>query len=176
MSIKDILQGKPLGHPSHPMFVHFPTALFPTSLLFDILSWIITEPALVIAAFYNIAVGLLGALLAILTGFVDYFGMVSGSRKHRVTTWHMLANLPMISIFALSLGLRYLEFGGTRTPIHILALSLVGLLLLIVGNYFGAELVYRMGMRVNTGRLRETPLLLKAVALVRRGLGVRDSV
>ncbi len=172
LSIKDILQGKPLGHPSHPMVVHFPTALFPTSLLFDLLSWGITEPALVKAAFYNIAVGLLVSLLAILTGFVDYFGMVPGSRKHRVTTWHMLINLPMISLFAFSLGLRYLEMDATRTPLYILELSFIGLTLLIVGNYFGSELVYRMGMRVNTGRLRETPLILKVVALVRRRLGV----
>lgn len=176
MTIKDILQGKPLGHPSHPMLVHFPTALFPTSLLFDLLSWGITEPALVKAAFYNIAVGLFGALLAILTGLVDYFGMVAGSRKYRVTTWHMLANLPLVLIFAISLGLRYLELDTTRTPFHILALSFIGLPLLVVGNYLGSELVYRMGMRVNTGRLRETPLILKAVALVRRSLGVKEPV
>ncbi len=106
MSIKDVLQGKPLGHPSHPMFVHFPAALFPTSLLFDLLSWVITQPELVKAAFFNIAVGLAAGLLAVLTGFVDYLGMVSGSRKQRVTTWHMLANLSLMSIFALSLGLR----------------------------------------------------------------------
>ena len=73
MSIKDVLQGKPLGHPSHPMFVHFPTALFPTSLLFDLLSWVFTQPELVKAAFFNIAVGLAAGLLAVLTGFVDYF-------------------------------------------------------------------------------------------------------
>jgi len=176
MSIKDILQGKPLGHPSHPMVVHFPTALFPTSFLFDLLSWGIAEPALVKVAFYNIAVGLLASLLAVLTGFVDYFGMVPGSRKHRVTTWHLLLNLPMVAIFALSLGLRYLEIDATRTPLYIVVVSGIGLLLLIVGNYFGAELVYRMGMRVNTGRLREPPLIIKAVTLVRKRFGVKDPV
>lgn len=176
MSIKDVLQGKPLGHPSHPMFVHFPTALFPTSLLFDLLSWAITEPELVKAAFYTMAVGLAGALLAVLTGFVDYLGMVPGSRKRRVTTWHMLANLGLVVIFAVSLSLRPMQLDAARTPLYILALSLVGMPLLLVGNYFGAELVYRMGMRVNTGRLRETPLLLRAVARVRRTLRVRVPV
>jgi uncharacterized membrane protein len=176
MSIKDVLQGKPLGHPSHPMFVHFPTALFPTSLLFDLLSWTITEPELVKAAFYTMAVGLAGALLAVLTGFVDYLGMVPGSRKHRVTTWHMLANLCLVVIFAVSLSLRPMQLDAARTPLYILALSLVGMPLLLVGNYFGAELVYRMGMRVNTGRLRETPLLLRAVARVRRTLGLQEPV
>jgi uncharacterized membrane protein len=158
------------------MFVHFPTALFPTSLLFDLLSWGFTEPTLVRAAFYNIAVGLFGALLAIVTGFVDYLGMIPSSRKYRVTTWHMLANLFLVGIFAISLGLRVLELEAVRTPPYLLALSLIGLPMLLVGNYFGAELVYRMGMRVNTGRLVETPLILKAVALVWRRLRVQEPV
>ena len=158
MNVKDVLQGKPIGHPSHPMFVHFPTALFPTSILFDLLSWGISEPELVRAAFYNIAVGLAVALVAVLTGFVDYFGMVRGSRKHRVAMWHMLANLPLLLIFAISLGLRSLELDATRTPLYILSLSLIGLPLLMVGNYLGGELVYRMGMRVSTGTLRKPPL------------------
>jgi uncharacterized membrane protein len=80
----------------------------------------------------------------------------------------------MIAIFAFSLVLRYLEIDAARTPLYIIGLSLVGLILLIVGNYFGSELVYRMGMRVNTGRLRETPLLLRAVAVVRRRFGVKE--
>ena len=111
-------------------------------------------------------------MLAVLTGFVDYFGMVSGSRKHKVTTWHMLANLPVIVILALSLVLRFSSLDASRTPLYILALSLIGLPLLILGNYFGAELVYRMGMRVNTGRLRETPVILRAAASLAEDIGV----
>jgi uncharacterized membrane protein len=88
----------------------------------------------------------------------------------------MLANPSLVFIFAISLGLRALELEAVRTPLYLLALSLIGLPLLLVGNYFGAELVYRMGMRVSTGRLVETPLILKAVALVRRRLGLREPV
>ena len=157
------------------MFVHFPTALFPTSLLFDLLSWALAEPELVRAAFYNIAVGLAGAILALITGFVDYFGMVTGSRKHRVTTWHMLANVPLLLIFAVSLGLRSIELDATRTPIYILVLSLVAMPFLVVGNYLGGKLVYRMGMRVNTGRLPEPPLLNRVVSAVQRRLKVKES-
>ena len=174
MGIKDVVQGKPLGHPSHPMFVHFPTALFPTSLLFDALSWAIDKPEMVTAAFYNVAVGLAAMVLAMLTGFVDYFGMVSGSRKHRVTTWHMLANVFLMAIFAISLGLRSTELDATSTPVYILVISILAMPLLGVGNYLGAELVYRMGMRVNTGRLREAPLILKVIALAKRGFRTRE--
>ena len=173
MGIKYVLQGKPLGHPSHPMFVHFPAALFPISVLFDILSRFINELALVDAAFYNLVAGMAGALLATLTGFVDYFGMVAGSRKRRVTTWHMLLNLALITVFAVSLGLRVPELDQARTPLYILFLSLAGLPLLVVGNYLGGELVYRMGMRVSTGRLAEKPFVLKAVDSVKRRLRIR---
>ena len=61
---------------------------------------------------------------------------------------------------------------ASRTPLYVVALSLIGLPMLILGNYFGAELVYRMGMRVNTGRLRETPVILRAAASLRRRLGL----
>ena len=110
-----------------------------------------------------------------LTGTVDYFGMVSGSRKHRVATWHVLANLPLVLIFAISLGLRVQEFDATRTPLLVLVVSLVGMPLLVVGNHFGGEFVYRMGMRVSTGRLPETPLILKVVALFQRRFRARET-
>ena len=168
MRLKDFLQGKPLGHPSHPLFVHFPSALFPTSLLFDLLSWAFDEPALVKAALYTIGVGLAPATVAILTGFVDYFGMVPGSSKRRVATWHWVLTLPMVLIFSLAVALRAGQTDAAHTSLPLIGLSLIGVALLTVGNYFGAELVYRMGMRVSTGPRRETPLVVKAAGILRR--------
>ena len=37
-TLKDVVQGKPFGHPSHPPFVHFPSALLPAALVFDVAS------------------------------------------------------------------------------------------------------------------------------------------
>ena len=74
----------------------------------------------------------------------------------------------------MSLGLRSLELDATRTPLYILVLTLVGVPFLVVGNYLGGELVYRMGMRVNTGRLSQQPLVIRAIQVVRRKLGVRE--
>jgi uncharacterized membrane protein len=114
------------------------------------------------SAFYTVIVGLAGALVAMLTGYVDYFGMVAGSTKHRVATWHWMINVPVVLLFGLSLGLRTLALDATRTPWSIVIVSLIGVPLLLVGNYFGGELVYRMGMRVSTGR-RETPTVIRAI-------------
>ncbi len=58
-SLKDIVQGKPIGHPSHPMFVHFPSALFPTALMLDVISRIHPGITLTRAAFYNITAALI---------------------------------------------------------------------------------------------------------------------
>jgi len=85
-TVKDIIQGRPLGHPSHPMFVHFPSALFPTAVLFDLISLFEPSLALTRAALYNVSVGLLVGVLAALTGLVDYLPMIGGSRKKQVGT------------------------------------------------------------------------------------------
>ena len=120
--------------------------------------------------------GLAGAAFDIVTGLVDYLGMVPRSRKHRVTTWHLLLNVPVVLLFALSLGLRAPELDAARTPVYILVISALALPALVVGNYLGGELVYRVGIRVNTGRLPQTPLLLRVVGMVQRRLKEREPV
>jgi hypothetical protein len=34
--LTDVVQGKPFGHPGYPPFVHFPSALLPVALIFDV--------------------------------------------------------------------------------------------------------------------------------------------
>ncbi|MEX0682606.1 MAG: DUF2231 domain-containing protein [Dehalococcoidia bacterium] len=150
-TLKDIVQGKPIGHPSHPMFVHFPSALFPTALGLDIISRIHSDITLTRAAFYDITVALIVGAFAAATGLVDYLPMIGGSRKKRVGTYHLICQVTAMSAFALSLLLRAFDFDATRTPVAALALALVGTGAIVTGNYFGGTLVYRQGMRVNTG-------------------------
>jgi uncharacterized membrane protein len=147
---KDIVQGKPFGHPSHPPFVHFPSALLPTALVFDVLSHIDADLTFTRAAFYNIVLGLTVAFLAAVTGLVDYLPMVAGSRKRIIGTRHLIAQLCAVSLFALSLLVRVVDFDATQTPIGAMLLAAVGAVVLTAGNYFGGTLVYRQGMRVST--------------------------
>jgi uncharacterized membrane protein len=149
-TLKDVVQGKPLGHPSHPMFVHFPSALLPSALIFDVLSRLDADLTFTRAAFYNIALGLSVAVGAAITGLVDYLPMVGGSRKKVLGTRHLIAQVSAVSLFSLSLLLRALDFDATQTPILPLALAAAGTLAIVIGNYFGGTLVYRQGMRVST--------------------------
>ncbi len=148
-TLRDAVQGKPLRHPSHPLFVHFPAALPIAAFAFDIASRVHADLTLPRAALYNLAFALGMALPAAITGLVDYLPMVPGSRKRRLGTYHLLSQVAAVSLFAVSLALRALEYDAGRTPPAEMAILGLGCLAVIVGNYFGGTLVYRQGMRVS---------------------------
>ena len=152
-TLKDIVQGKPLRHPSHAMFVHFPSALLPAAFVFDIVSLVHADITLTRAAFYNIALGLSVAVLAAATGLVDYLPMIGGSRKKQLGTYHLVAQLTAVSAFGLSLLVRAFDYDANQTPIVALVLAGVGTVAIGIGNYFGGMLVYRQGMRVSVDNL-----------------------
>jgi len=65
----DLLKGKWLGHPLHPILAHVPMAMWPGALIFDLLSQRqIGGNAMVRLSFYAIIFGLAAALLALLIG------------------------------------------------------------------------------------------------------------
>jgi uncharacterized membrane protein len=149
-TFKDVVQGKPLGHPSHPIFVHFPSALLPSALIFDFLSRFDADLTLTRAAFYNITLGLIVAVGAAVTGLVDYLPMVGGSRKKVLGTRHLIAQVSAVGFFSLSLLLRGFDFDATQTPVVPMLLAAAGAVCIVAGNYIGGTLVYRQGMRVST--------------------------
>ncbi|MGW6646816.1 DUF2231 domain-containing protein [Streptomyces iakyrus] len=66
----------PYGHPFHPILVTVPIGAWVTSLVFDIASLTVSSPGfLTQASEWLIAVGVIGALLAALTGFLDLFAL-----------------------------------------------------------------------------------------------------
>jgi uncharacterized membrane protein len=148
-TLKEAVQGKPIAHPSHPLFIHFPTALLPFAFVLDVVSRFHADLTVTRAAFYCIAFGLLMAIGAIITGLVDYLPMVGGSRKKKLGTYHLLAELPAMALFGVSLALRAADFDAERTGVVAMALAGAGVLGITVGNYFGGELVYKQGMRVS---------------------------
>src|SRR5437763_10089527 len=85
--MKTLLEGKPLHHPLHPLLVHFPIGLFFFSFALDIAHLILgSAPALVVGAFYSMAFGIIGALIAALPGLADYSEIRSGHRSEEHTS------------------------------------------------------------------------------------------
>lgn len=154
-TLKEWIQGKPLRHPSHPMFVHFPVAFYLAIIVFDVMSRITPSPALVLASSYLFVGAFLGTALAASTGLVDWWGMVKGSSKRQLATRHMLLQLTAAAFFIVTFFLRWSDRGVAQAEITWIVLEVIGYSILVVGQFLGGLLVYERGMRVSTGGAKE---------------------
>ncbi|GAB7035386.1 DUF2231 domain-containing protein [Streptomyces sp. NPDC021749] len=140
----------PYGHPFHPILVTVPIGAWVGSLVFDIASRLVHDPAfLAQGAMWLIALGVIGALLAATVGFLDLFAIPPGTRAFRVGLLHMTLNLLVTAAYAGNFLWRHAGHGpagGVGTGM--LALNAVSLLVLGVAGYLGGKLAYRYGVRV----------------------------
>jgi uncharacterized membrane protein len=144
----NLLQGG-RGRPLHPMLVHFPIALYPTSLVFDALSHLSGDGnPYVRGAFALIVIALVVSALAVAAGFADFLPIENGSRTWRIAVVHMSVQLVTAGLFLANAVLRGRDLDVTATPAGPIILSVVGLATLTVGAALGGELVYRHGRRV----------------------------
>jgi uncharacterized membrane protein len=144
----NLLQGG-RGRPLHPMLVHFPVALYPTSLVFDVLSHLAEDGnPFVRGAFALIVIALVVSALAVAAGFADFLLIENGTRTWRIAVLHMSVQLVTAGLFLANAVLRGRDLDVTATPVGPIILSLVGLLTLTLGAALGGELVYRHGRRV----------------------------
>jgi uncharacterized membrane protein len=131
------------------MLVHFPIALYPTSLVFDALSHLVDDGnPFVRGAFTLIVVALVVSALAVAAGFADFLPIENGTRTWRIAVLHMSLQLVTAGLFLANALLRGRDLDVTATPAGPLILTVVGLLTLSVGAALGGELVYRHGRRV----------------------------
>ncbi|HXI89919.1 MAG TPA: DUF2231 domain-containing protein [Blastocatellia bacterium] len=132
-------------HPIHPMLAALPIGLWIFSLVSDVIyvmkwgSSIWND-----VAFYTMAGGIVGALLAAVPGFVDLLSMSKGKIK-TIALWHMSINLTIVVLYGANLWLRTTNIPGARLPT---ALSLVGVIMLGISGWLGGEMVYVHGMAV----------------------------
>lgn len=151
--MNDLLEGKPLGHPLHPLLVHLPIGLWLLSLLFDF-STLLIEPnnVFVRAAFYTMLFGLVMALIAALPGLADRADIRDDHPAKRMANTHMVLNLTAVSFYTLSLILRYGALGAEEVPLAPFFLALVGMGLVSYSGFLGGVLVYGEGIGVGRHR------------------------
>jgi uncharacterized membrane protein len=155
--LREIVEGQPLGHPSHPMFVHFPVAFYIGALAFDLMSRLFDFPGLVQAATFLIIGAFAGSLFAVPTGLVDWWQMAKGSEKRRKATQHMLLQFTTFGLFVVAFVLRWPDRYPPKAEISWIVIEAIGVAVLLVGQYIGGILVYQMAMRVRTTRRTTTP-------------------
>lgn len=147
--LSELLEGRLGGHPLHPILVHFPTALFPTSLLFDVAGLAgVGEGIVVPAAFFLLALGLAGGIAAALPGLLDWSELARGSPERRTADRHALLNLGVLTLFGVTLALRAGSLDQASPPLGWVVLSAIGVVLLGWANFLGGRLVYQYGVGV----------------------------
>ena len=138
------------GHPIHPMLVMFPVALFPVTLLFDLVYLWRGEALWWTMAFWIALLGVIGTGIAIIPGLIDYTAIPRGSEAKHVATLHMVNGL---IILALTLGSVLTRDLGrtthTLTPWIPVGLLLLSNLLLGLQGWWGGELTYRHAVGVH---------------------------
>lgn len=140
--IKDMLNGTWLGHAVHPMLTDIPLGAWSGTMLLDLVSLTNESKGIENGADISLALGLLGAGGAVVTGVTDWSDL--GGTDRRVGLLHGLLNGGISIMYLVSLILR--RTGQRRAGI---ALSMAGYLASLFSAYLGGELVFAKGIGVN---------------------------
>ncbi len=151
-TLREVLQGKPIDRPTHPMVVHFPIAFYVGALGMDVLSRAGRFPSAPLAGTWLILGALAGFVVAATFGLVDRSTMRPGSRVRRVATRHMLLQFAAVGLFIGNFAIRWSHrYTPHSSPVWIV-LDAIGVLTMMVAADLGGQMVFKMGYRVGPDR------------------------
>lgn len=131
-------------NPLHPVVNDYPSALVPTSLVFDVLHVVTRLGSFRTASFATQVLALVSGGIAARAGLEDYRGIPAGTEQKRTANAHLILNSATLGTVALGLLSRLTG----RIGAFALLLNLAANGLLMAGGWFGSRLVYRHGVRV----------------------------
>lgn len=147
---------KVLGHPLHPMLVVVPLGSFIAAVIVDVIAVVAGNQTLSTVGFWNIAVGVVGGLLAAAFGLADWLNIPSKTRAKRIGLMHGALNVIVTAAFALVWLTRYGAV-DTMPSTTVLAIEIVALVGGAVAGWLGGELVDRLGVGVDDGAHLNAP-------------------
>jgi len=142
------------GHPIHPMLVVFPVGLWGFSFLCDLGFLASGNPGWQNAAYYAIGGGIIGAALAAIPGLVDGL-FLRKSPIFRTVLAHLAFNSLALVMFITSFLARSMDAPHGLA----LAISTIGIFAVLLGGWFGGELVYVHGMGIEPPSQHRHPIL-----------------
>jgi uncharacterized membrane protein len=135
------------GHPLHPALVVLPIGAWISSLIFDIGSRVVDDGGFLVAGSrWLIAIGVLGALVAAIFGFLDLLAIPRQTRAFSTALLHMSLNLAVTVAYAVNFLIR--DPDDPAVPWAPLVLSVVSLAALSASGWLGGKLAYHYGVRV----------------------------
>jgi uncharacterized membrane protein len=146
-----LLRGLP-GHPLHPPLTDVTVGAFVFATAAAVVGYTgaiadKTGPA----AWLGLIGGLGVAIPTAATGFIDWLYLEWGSARWRTATWHLTAMLSAVALFALAAWRQYPGYEHGDVTFAGFALSIAGLLVLMLGGWLGGSIVFVHGTRVLRG-------------------------
>ncbi len=158
MKPSEFLQGKWLGHPLHSAIVHVPVGSWIAACFLDVavrVSWMHGGGLL---ATYCVAIGLIGALLAVPPGLADWWPIKKEKPAWKLGLYHMAINVVAVIVWGVNLVLRIDSNEAVTSTI--LLTSLLGTALIFISGYLGSLMVFDQG----TSIARESKKAWKEIA------------
>ncbi|MFE9407135.1 Rieske 2Fe-2S domain-containing protein [Streptomyces sp. NPDC006530] len=131
-----VLQGRPIGHPLHPVLVQVPIGSWTSAAVLDLL------PGGGRHARLLVGLGVVSAVPAAWAGWVDW--AEQPERQLRTGVVHAASNGVAIGLYAASWAVR-----GRGRPVLGRVLGFAGLTVAGVGGMIGGHLAYRQGVGAN---------------------------
>jgi nitrite reductase/ring-hydroxylating ferredoxin subunit/uncharacterized membrane protein len=148
--VKNALHGTWLGHPLHPVLTDIPIGAWTMAMVFDAMDSINGSSEMQAAADTSVAVGLIGAAGAAVTGLTDWSETYGRGRK--VGLVHGLLNVGATTLYATSLVMRRRDDRGAGR-----GLAMLGYAVSMAAAYLGGHLVYGEQIGVDHTAAQEMP-------------------
>jgi len=138
------------GHPLHPLFVHFPTALLPMDFVMSLIYYSNNDSSFALASFYCLAGGTLTGFVSILTGLADLLIIPKKNKEARATgLYHGFINAVVILVFTVLTYQAWQYYPHTTSSVGILLVKGILIFTLFAGNYLGGRLIYKHHIGLN---------------------------
>jgi uncharacterized membrane protein len=142
-----------LGHPVHPMLVHFPIAFWTVAAGAYVGAAASAGESVAIVAKFANGAGLITALLAMLPGLFELRSITRGSQAMQVAMWHLMVMSTVWCCFlAAMVASLSTEMDYSTAQFGAVACACVGFLLMGIGGWLGGRLVYEFGVAVKEPR------------------------
>ena len=134
--VKDMLHGTWLGHPLHPVLTDIPVGAWTVALVLDALAGMTGREDFEAGADGAVAVGLLGAVGAAVTGLTDW--TETGARSKKIGFVHAALHVVATGLYATSWVMRSSKKERTTA----VSLSMLGYAIAGASAYLGGHLVF----------------------------------
>jgi nitrite reductase/ring-hydroxylating ferredoxin subunit/uncharacterized membrane protein len=142
-ALRDLLNGRWLGHPLHAVLTDAPIGILFLVIVFDVLGM----PE---AAAWSLGAGILAMTAAAISGVADYAD-TDGRARERATLHSTLMTVALLG-YLLSFAIRLGADPAVSTPA--ILVSIVSFVVLSAGAYVGGDVVYVLGNMVSRHAFR----------------------